>query len=415
MSSDTFAIDPERTDRLAEVAVRVGLDLQPGQELILAAPLTAVPLVRRIVEHAYRAGAGPVTTLYADAAATLARYRHAKGGTFDRSPGWLFEGQAKAMDEGAARLAVFGDDPAMLADQDPERIDQASRSYAAAADPVFSRIARFETNWTVLAYPSGAWAGRVFPDLPEDAALASLADAIFAACRVDGPDPVAAWAEHSRQLHARCDWLNARRFDALHFAGPGTDLTVGLADGHVWTGGAATARNGITCIPNIPTEEVSTVPHSERVEGVVRSTRPLSHNGTVIEGIEMAFEAGRAVRVSARSGADVLRAALAADEGAGRLGEVALVPDGSPISRSGLLFYKTLFDENAACHLAMGRCYPGNVGGGGEMDEAALARAGGNHSLIHIDWMIGSGEIDIDGLAPIGDRAPVFRKGEWAA
>ena len=408
------AIDPERTDRLAEVAVKVGLGLRSGQELVLTAPLTAVPLVRRIVEHAYRAGAGLVTPLYADAVVTLARYRHAEEAGFDQATGWLFEGQAKAMDKGAARLAVFGDDPSLLAGENPEQVARASRAYASAADPVFSRIARFETNWTVLAYPSPAWAARVFPDLPEDAAVTALADAIFSACRVDGPDPITAWAEHSRQLHARCDWLNGKRFQALHFAGPGTNLTVGLADGHLWTGGAATAKNGVTCIPNLPTEEISTVPHAHRVEGTVRATKPLSHHGTLIEGIEMRFEAGQAVRVASRTGEDVLRAALGTDEGAGRLGEVALVPHGSPISRSGLLFYETLFDENAACHIAMGRCYPGNVEGGTEMDQATLARAGGNHSAIHIDWMIGSSALDVDGLAPNGDRVPVFRKGEWA-
>lgn len=414
MPSHANLIDPERIDRLAEVAVRIGLGLQPGQDLILTAPITAVPLVRRIVEHAYRAGAGLVTPLYVDADTTLARYRHAAAASFDRATGWLFEAQAVAMDAGAARLAVLGDDPTMLAGEEPGKVDRAARAHAAAAAPVMGRVARFETNWTVLAYPSAAWAKLVFPDLHEDAAVATLAGAIFAASRVDGPDPLAAWAAHNRELHAWRDWLNGMRLDALHFAGPGTDLTVGLADGHVWSGGAATAPNGTTCVPNIPTEEVSTTPHARRVEGIVRSTKPLSHNGTVIEGIEMAFEAGRAVRVSARRGKAVLTAALDTDEGARRLGEVALVPHGSPISRSGLLFYETLFDENAACHVAMGQCYPGTIEGGGEMDDAALAQSGGNHSLIHIDWMIGSGKLDVDGIPPNGNRVPVFRKGEWA-
>jgi aminopeptidase len=215
-------------------------------------------------------------------------------------------------------------------------------------------------------------------------------------------------------LRARTDWLNGQRFHALHFTGPGTDLRVGLADGHEWAGGASTSKIGIVCNPNIPTEEVFTTPHAQRVEGFVRSTKPLSYQGTLIDDIQVRFEAGRIVEAKASRGETVLAKVLDTDEGARRLGEVALVPHSSPISASGLLFYNTLFDENAACHIALGQCYSKCFVDGGNLTPDQIAAQGGNKSLIHIDWMIGSGEIDIDGVHADGRIVPVFRKGEWA-
>ena len=244
--------------------------------------------------------------------------------------------------------------------------------------------------------------------------MAKLADAIFAASRVDRDDPVAAWESHNKALSERTQWLNAQDFSALHFKAPGTDLTVGLADGHEWQGGASTAKNGIVCNPNIPTEEVFTTPHALRVEGTARSTKPLSHQGTLIEDIEVRFEGGRIVEVRASRGEDVLKKVLETDDGASRLGEVALVPHSSPISKGGLLFYNTLFDENAACHIALGQCYSKCFKGGADLTPEQVAERGGNKSFIHIDWMIGSGEMDIDGVHKDGRRVPVFRKGEWA-
>ena len=210
------------------------------------------------------------------------------------------------------------------------------------------------------------------------------------------------------------DRLNGQRFAALHFRSPGTDLTVGLADDHEWHGGASTAQNGVTCNPNIPTEEVFTTPHAQRVEGTVRSTKPLSHQGSLIDGIEVRFEAGRIVEAKATKGEDVLRELLATDDGAARLGEVALVPHSSPISQSGLLFYNTLFDENAACHIALGQCYSKCFLDGADLTPEQIAQQGGNSSMIHVDWMIGGAETDIDGLTADGTRVPVFRQGEWA-
>ena len=408
----TIPHDP-RLDRLAAVAVRTGLGLQPGQELVMTAPLDAVPLARAITREAYKAGASLVTLLYTDEEAALARFEHAQPAAFDTAAGWLYEGMASAFRNGAARLAIAGDDPSLLAGQDAEKVARANRARSKAYVPALELIAGFATNWTIVSAATPAWARTVFPDETPEAAVAKLWDAIFAASRVENADPVAAWATHNGELRRRTQTLNARRFDGLRFTGPGTDLTVGLADGHEWHGGATTAKNGIVCNANIPTEEVFTTPHKLRVEGHVTSTKPLSYQGTLIEEIQVRFEAGRIVDAKAKRGAEVLHKVLETDEGAARLGEVALVPNSSPISASGLLFYNTLYDENAASHIALGQAYSKCIVGGLDMGEDELVRRGCNRSLIHIDWMIGSGAVDVDGLGADGGATPVMRKGEW--
>lgn len=408
-------IDSVKLDRLAEVAVKVGLQLQPGQDVFLTAPASALPLVRRIVEHAYKAGAGLVTPMLSDEEITLARYRFAQDDSFDRAPGWLYDGVAKAFDNNTARLAIVGDDPMLLSGEDAAKVARASKANAMAYQPALSRITGFDVNWNIVAYPGASWAKLVFPGDDEDTAVGKLADAIFKASRADSADPIAAWAAHNAALKTRTDWLNDQRFHALHYSGPGTDLTIGLADGHEWVGGASTAKNGIVCNPNIPTEEVFTTPHAQRVEGKVRSTKPLSYQGTLIEDIAVRFEGGRIVEATASRGAEVLNKVLDTDEGARRLGEVALVPHSSPISASNILFYNTLFDENASCHIALGQCYSKCFVGGDKLTPEQIAAQGGNKSFIHIDWMIGSDQIDIDGVHADGRRVPVFRKGEWAA
>jgi aminopeptidase len=407
------AVDPEKLDRLAEVAVKVGLQLQEGQDLVMTAPIAALPLVRRIAEHAYKAGAGLVTPFFADEELTLARYRHGHEASFDRASGWLYEGMAKAFSNNAARLAIAGDNPMLLAEQDPAKVSRANKANSMAYQPALEKIAGFDINWNIVAYPNPSWAKQVFPGDEEEVAVRKLAEAIFSASRVDVADPVAAWAEHNAALRSRTEWLNARNFHALRFTGPGTDLTVGLADGHEWHGGASTAKNGITCNPNIPTEEVFTTPHALRVDGHVSSTKPLSHQGTLIDQIEVRFEGGRIVEAKAARGEEVLLKVLDTDEGARRLGEVALVPHSSPISKSGLLFFNTLFDENAASHIALGQCYSKCFVGGASMTPEQVAAQGGNKSFIHIDWMIGSDKIDVDGVAADGTATPVMRKGEW--
>ncbi len=408
------SIDPTKLERLAETAVRVGLRLQPGQDLFLTAPVAALPLARLIVEQAYKAGAGLVTPIFSDEEIALSRFRFAPEASFDRAPGWLYEGVARAFAANTARLAIVGEDPMLLAEADPAKVARANKANSIAYQPALEKIAGFDINWNIVAYPTVSWAKRVFPGDEDEVAAGKLAEAIFAASRVDGDDPVAAWTAHNSALGRRTEWLNSKKFHALHYSGPGTDLTIGLADGHDWQGGAATAKNGITCNPNIPTEEVFTTPHARRVDGHVVSTKPLSYQGTLIDGIRVRFEEGRIVEAKAARGEDVLKKVLDTDEGAARLGEVALVPHSSPISKSGLLFFNTLFDENAACHIAIGQCYAKCFVDGEKLAPAEIAARGGNKSMIHIDWMIGSDRIDIDGLDANGARTPVFRKGEWA-
>ncbi|AQX26088.1 aminopeptidase [Bartonella sp. Raccoon60] len=407
-------ISPEMLDRLAEVTIKVGLNLQEGQDLVLTASVTALPLVRQIALHAYKAGAGVITPLFGDEALSLIRFENAHSASFDRAPSWLYEGMAKAFENGAARLAIVGDNPLLLSNQDLNKVSRLNKATSIAYQPALNKISNFAINWSIIAYPTAGWATAMFPDLPLEQAIQKLAGAIFSASRVTQDNAVDAWHAHNANLKQRSSWLNDQRFAALHFTGPGTDLTVGLADEHEWHGGASIAQNGVICNPNIPTEEVFTTPHAYRVDGFVRSTKPLSYQGTLIDNIEVRFEAGRIVNASASKGQEVLQKVLQSDEGASRLGEVALVPHSSPISKSGLLFYNTLFDENAACHIALGQCYSKCFLNGAALTPEEIAMRGGNKSIIHIDWMIGSDEINIDGVMQDGTKIPVFRQGEWA-
>ena len=406
-------LDQGLLDGLADLAVRVGLNLQPEQDLVLTAPVSALPLARAITRAAYKAGSGLVTPLITDREMTLARFEDGADAGFDRAPGWLYEGMAKAFEAGAARLALVGEDPMLLSEQNPADVGRANRANARAYSPALAAIAGFHVNWSIISCPTQDWARRMFPDLSETEALSRLAQAIRLTARLDQSDPIAAWEAHNTELARRCKMLNAARFDALHFHAPGTDLTVGLADGHAWLGGATEARNGVRCNPNIPTEEVFTTPHAARTQGYVRATKPLSHQGTLLEEIEMRFEGGRAVSARAARGQDVLREMLATDEGAARLGEVALVPHSSPVSQTGLLYFNTLFDENAASHIAMGQCYASCFQGGESLSKPEIASRGGNESLIHVDWMIGSDKMNVDGIHAGSEPVALMRGGEW--
>jgi aminopeptidase len=382
--------------------------------LLLTAPIEALPLVRKIVVHAYKAGANIVTPLFSDPDVILARYKYGTDASFDKAANWLYNGMGEAFDSNTARLAIVGEDPMLLSNEDPEKVGRANKANSIAYKPARERITRFDINWNIISWPGKAWAKQMFPDLDIDEAQKKLADAIFTASRVDSLDPVEEWKKHNTNLKKWSDWLNNKNFDALHFIGPGTDLVVGLAVDHEWMGGASMAQNGIICNPNIPSEEVFTTPHAYRVDGEVSSTKPLSHQGSLIDKIKVQFEEGKIVNAHATKGEKVLLKVLDSDEGARRLGEVALVPDNSPIAKTGLLFYNTLFDENAACHIALGQCYSKCFKSKKNLTADEISSRGGNSSMIHIDWMIGSNEIDIDGVNSDGTRTPVFRKGEWA-
>ena len=406
----------EKLDRFAEVAVRIGLNLADGQELLISAPIEALPLVRRITEHAYKAGALLVTTFYADDPAILARYQYAKDPSFDYAPTWLQDGIARAFKSNACRLAIAGANPALLAGQDPAKLARANVAASKASKPAMEMITRHEINWSIVACATPAWAKLVFPadyeESPEQA-VAKLWEAIFTASRIAGSNPVTDWRDHTAFLKSRVDKLNEKRFHSLRFYGPGTDLTVGLADDHLWAGGGGTGGNGIFCNANIPTEECFTTPHKDRVDGTVTASKPLSHQGTLIENITCRFEAGKIVEATASAGEDVLKRLIDTDEGARRLGEVALVPHSSPIAQTGILFWNTLFDENAASHIALGQAYATCLIEGEHMDEQTLANKGANSSLIHVDWMIGSPYMNVDGLSTDGSADPLMRLGEW--
>jgi len=403
----------QKLDRLAEVAVRVGLGLAPGQELVMSASLDAVPLARRITEHAYRAGATLVTTLYSDDEAALMRYRFAPDESFDHAAAWLFDGLGAAFKSGAARLAIAGGNPLLLSNEDPDKVGRANRAFSKAYRPALEFITRHEINWTIVASATPAWAAAMFPNDPPDIAVAKLWNAIFATSRIDGDDPVSAWKAHDAGLQKRAAYLNEKRYAALRYRGPGTDFRLGLADDHLWLGGGTTAGNGLYCIPNMPTEEVFTTPHKDRADGTVTASKPLSHQGTLIEGIQVRFERGRIVEARATKGQEVLEKLIDTDEGARRLGEVALVPHSSPIARSGLLFLNTLFDENAASHIALGQAYSSCLRDGDKLTPEQLAAKGANDSLIHVDWMIGSDKLDIDGITASNTVEPLMRQGEW--
>ena len=406
-------IDEQKIDKLAELAVKTGVSLQKGQDLLLTSPIEALPLVRRVVAHAYKAGANLVTPLFSDPEITVSRFKYASDQSFDKATNWLYNGMAEAFDNNTARLAIVGEDPLLLSSQDPNKVSRANKATSIAAKPAMERITRFDINWNLIPWPGKAWACQMFPELDQENAQRKLADAIFTASRVNSPDPISEWKKHNVNLRKWSDWLNSQNFYALSYKGPGTNLTVGLADDHEWMGGASKAQNGVVCNPNIPSEEVFTTPHAFRVDGEVCATKPLSHQGSLIENIRVKFEKGKIIEAHASKGEEVLLKVLDSDEGARRLGEVALVPDNSPISNTGLLFYNTLFDENAACHIALGQCYA-KCFRGEQLSKEEIASKGGNSSMIHIDWMIGSNKIDIDGIFKDGSRIPIFRKGNWA-
>jgi aminopeptidase len=344
----------------------------------------------------------------------LNRFRYAPRDSFDQFSAWRADAQIDHAQHGDAILVIFATDPDLLKDQDPELIATAQKTEAKYRQPFRELLVRSAMNWLGISAPIASWAAKVFPHEPVEHQVERLWDAIFETCRLKQDDPIAAWRDHIRQLVARSDYLNQKRYTALKYSGPGTDLIVGLPRGHRWKSAQDTSTNGITFTPNMPTEEVFTLPDRNRTSGVVTSTKPLSYAGTLIDNFSLRFAEGRVVEATAATGEAVLRDLLATDEGASRIGEVALVPHSSPIAQSGLLFYNTLFDENAASHIALGQAFKFTLDGGAAMSDEQFEQAGGNHSLVHVDFMIGSDQIDIDGLTEDGRAEPVMRAGEWA-
>jgi aminopeptidase len=405
----------------SQLAVKVALNLQRGQRLLVVGPLAnsgvsldAAPVVRGVAAAAYEAGASLVEAIWGDEGLQTIRFKHASSDSFGEVSAWLPSALVEHVDGGHAVLSIYANDPDLLKDEIPDRVGTLQRETSRAFGRFREHISRNETNWAVIAAPSPSWAARVFPGLATDQQVMRLWETIVHVCRLDLPDPLDAWERHLRGLAERAAHLNERRYTALKYRGPGTDLHVGLPDEHLWVSGRTPTVAGIVFTANVPTEEVFTIAHKDLVHGVVRSTKPLSYGSRLIEGFGLRFEAGRVVSFSADTGEAVLRQLVETDDGAGRLGEVALVPHSSPISQSGLLFYNSLFDENAASHLAVGSAYQFTLSGGGDMDAAAFAAAGGNRSAVHVDFMIGSADLDVDGLRRDGAIEPVMRQGEWA-
>lgn len=403
----------QKLQRFAEVAIRIGLNLQAGQDLVLRANVEHLTLVRKLVKEAYKAGAKNVVVMYNDDENTLAFFEHGSKQALESAPQWLIDGYVRAIEGNAAHLGITGGNPSLLKNVDPEKIAIANKAQGTASQKLIELVTAFATNWSAISFASPAWAKEVFPTLSETKAVAKLWEAIFDISRVNEADPVAAWQSHLDNLRSKKDMLNNKRYKALHFRGTGTDLQVSLVENHLWVGGSAPAKNGVTCVPNIPTEEVFTMPHAQQVQGYVSSTKPLSVFGNIVEDIYVRFENGVIIEAKAKKGQEVLEKLLETDAGARRLGEVALVPHSSPISRSGILFYNTLFDENAACHIALGKCYGENLANYNTLSESERKAAGANDSLIHEDWMIGSDKVDVDGVQANGASEALMRSGEW--
>jgi aminopeptidase len=406
----------------AELAVRVALNVQPGQRVMIIGPLAnggisleAAPLAREIAAAAYRAGSPLVETIYGDEQQTLTRFKHAPRDSFGSYSAWLPKALSNHVAAGHAVLSISANDPDLLQGEPAQLVSDMLQATARDMRPFREQISRNETNWAIVAAASVGWAEKIFPRVSTEGAVNRLWDAIARMCRLDSADPLAAWESHLANLGARSEYLNAKRYSALKYTGPGTNLTLGLPAGHTWVSGRSVSTNGIPFTANLPTEEVFTIAHRDQADGTVRASKPLSYGSTLIEGFTLTFERGRIVKMHADRNADTLERLLDTDEGARHLGEVALVPHNSPISQSGLLFYNTLFDENAASHVALGNAYKFTMKGGNDMNDQEFEQAGGNRSAVHVDFMIGSGELDVDGVLSNGIAEPVMRKGEWVA
>jgi aminopeptidase len=425
-----MASNPQHQELLrkyAEAIVKVGLNLRSGQRLIITnATARGVPpagraLVHEVTKAAYAAGARFVDVIWGDEEMLRIRLQNAPADSFNEYPKWQVNGILDMLEKGDALLSIYANDPDVYSGLDSERLGSMQKSHLENYSPISALVSRNAANWCVVASAAPAWAAKIFPDLDSEEAMEKLWQAIFETTRATQPDPVAAWVEHIQNLRKRADYMQAKKYSALHYraASPGdkssdTDFTLGLPRGHKWISAQSLAENGVIFTANMPTEEIFTLPDRQRAEGTVHATFPLSYGGSLIEDFNVTFENGKVVKVSAKKNEAILQKLVDTDEGSTRLGEVALVPASSPIATRGHLFYNTLFDENASCHIAIGRAYRFTLTGGEELTDEEFNSAGGNTSINHVDFMIGSPQMDIDGIKEDGTREPVMRQGEWA-
>jgi aminopeptidase len=401
-------------EKYAELAVKVGVNIQPGQTLVINTTTDSREFVRNVVKKAYEAGAANVIVNWTDDVVSRLKYDLAPDEAFNEYPKWRAKETEELAETGAAFMSIVSSSPDLLKGVDPKRIANYQKAAGKALSKYRQYIQSDKVSWTVIAAASDAWAEKVFPDASPETRVEKLWEAIFNATRVDTDNPVEAWKKHDANLHEKVAYLNKKRYKKLHYKAPGTDLTIELPDKHLWVGAGSVNEQGVEFMANMPTEEVFTVPLKTGVNGVVSSTKPLSYGGNIIDNFSLTFENGRIVDVKAETGEEILKHLIETDEGSHYLGEVALVPYESPISQSNILFYNTLFDENASNHLAIGSAYAFCLEGGKTMTQEELKKNGLNESITHVDFMIGSAKMDIDGITADGKSEPVFRKGNWA-
>ncbi len=400
--------------KYADVVVRVGLNLRAGQRLLILAGIFDYPLVRQVAASAYRAGARYVDVVWEDEEIAHIHLKKGPDESVDEVPQWMSNAAVEFIETGDALLGITSKNPDLFSDVEPERVARFRKADLKNWEKPNDLIMGDAINWSVVSSPTREWATKVFPNVSTEAAIRNLWKAIFETCRIDQSDPVVAWHDHIAKLRSHSEYLNARHYSALHYKAPGTDLTVGLPERHFWLAGQSKAKNGVEFTANMPTEEVFTMPHKDRVDGMVSSTRPFVVAGNIVEDFTLTFEHGKITNLTAKKGEETLTKLIETDDGARGIGEIALVPHSSPISQRGHLFYNTLFDENAASHIAIGRAYRFTMDGGTGMTEEEFQANGGNFSLTHNDFMIGSPQMDIDGIREDGTREPVMRSGEWA-
>ena len=398
----------------AELAVKVGVNIQPNQILFISASTDATEFVRLVTEIAYDAGARQVIVDFSDDVISRLRFEKAPADSFSEFPEWKVMEREQLAARGAAFMSIMSQSPDLLQGINPSRIGDFQKASGLALDKYRQDMQADKFSWTVIATPSKAWAAKVFPQLQADEQVPALWDAIFKAVRANTENPVQSWIDHDKTLHKKVDYLNEKRYKQLHYRAPGTDLTVDLPVGHIWCGAGSDNVKGDSFMANMPTEEVFTVPHKTGVNGYVSSTKPLSYGGNIIDNFKITFKDGRVTDISAEQGGEVLQRLIDTDEGAKHLGEVALVPHASPISQSNVLFYNTLFDENASNHFALGSAYAFCLEGGKTMAREELVKSGLNQSITHVDFMVGSENMDIDGVLEDGTTEAVFKNGNWA-
>ncbi|WP_312573661.1 aminopeptidase [Staphylococcus saprophyticus] len=406
----------DKLQQYAELLVGVGMNVQKDQPVFIRSSVNALELTHYIVEAAYKRGASDVKVEYSDDKLSRLKFEYESVEFFEKDAVKSYEVE-KRMDyvkRGAANLALITQDPDLLNGIDSEKLSTYQRQYSTAYKGYMEASQKNQFPWCVAAFPSKAWAQRVYPDLTETEAYSKFIDEVLDIVRVDGNDPVENWKNHVENLSIHARKLQDKNYKALHYISEGTDLVIGLPEGHIWEDATSYTSEGQAFVANIPTEEVFTAPHRLNVNGHVTNKLPLSHNGNIIDGFTLTFKDGEVVDFKADQGEDVLRDLLNTDEGARRLGEVALVPDDSPISNRNTIFYNTLFDENASCHIALGSAYGFNVEGGTEMTTEEKLAHGLNDSLIHVDFMIGSPDLTIYGITQDDEKELVFENGNWS-